>query len=226
MKSKDGQDEPTGFRIEFRLVGPMKRSTLGEKQPDREWEATNDVRYWSFCTRMQAERLGCSFAAEFPWGRARRMVAMERRFSATSYDEHCLIVAAANLDRALRKAPHKLRRTGVTEVTRRALQLLRNVYEHWDKLRACYRRGNTRSGAALKLSKAFPGVEPWTLIFHPDKDDLLIAGLVSVRSLIKDLRTLEARALWEQRRLRRLGRHVAKEAPNPSEVPSKSVQRA
>jgi hypothetical protein len=93
VKSKEGQDEQEGFRVEFKIVGPIKRSTLGEKHPDYEWEATNDVRYWSFCTRMQAERLERSFVAEFPWSGAGRAVVMERRFSTTSYDEHCLAIS-------------------------------------------------------------------------------------------------------------------------------------
>jgi hypothetical protein len=176
-----GDDSPSGLRFEFRIVGPIKRSTLGEKYPDREWEATNDVRYWSFCSRIQIERLRRSFVAEMPWSNESRVVVMERRFSETSYDEHCLIVAAANLDRALRKAPRKLRRAAVSDETRRALQLLRNVYEHWDELRECYRSGSRKRGAALKLSEEYPGVEPWTLVLHPD-GDMVVAGLISVRS--------------------------------------------
>lgn len=216
MKSgeSESQERQEDFRFEARVVGPIQRSTLEEKHPDREWEATNDVRYWSYCTRMQAERLGRSFSLELPWNRSQRTVVMERRFSTTSYDEHCLVVAASNLDRALRRAPRTLRQAGVTDQTRRGLQLLRNVYEHWDELRACYRQGNTKSGAALKFSKEFPGVEPWTLVFDPDEGDIVIAGLVSVLSLVRDLRNLEARALWEQRRLRRLGKHVAQESPS------------
>ena len=214
MDSTKRKDEQPSFRVEFKIVGPIKRSTLEEAHPDREWETTNDLRYWSFCTRMQAGRLLRSLTAEMPWSSDGRRIVMERRFSETSYDEHCLVGAATNLDRALRRTHRKLRQTAITEETRRTLQLLRNVYEHWDELRACYRRGNAKRGAALKLSQEFPGVEPWSLVFHPDTGDVVIAGLVSVHSLVKDLRTLEARALWEQRRLRRLGRHVAQESPN------------
>jgi hypothetical protein len=214
MDANKEEDEQSGFRLEVRIVGPIKRSTLEEKHPDREWETTNDVRYWSYCTLAQAGRLVRSFAAEMPWNSSGRRIVMERRFSETSYDEHCLVVAATNLDRALRRAHRKLRQTAITDVTRRALQLLRNVYEHWDELRASYRQGNAKQGAALKLSQEFPGVEPWSLVFNPDDGDVAIAGLISLRSLVKDLRTLEARTLWELRRLRRLGRHVAQESPN------------
>lgn len=207
----NGDDSSSGMRIKLRIVGPIKRSTLAEKQPDREWEATNDVRYWSFCSRIQVERLRRSFVAEMPWSSVTRVIVMERRFSETSYDEHCLVVAAANLNRALRRAPRKLRQATVSDETRRALQLLRDVYEHWDVLRKCYRDGNRKSGAALNLSEEYPGVEPWTLTLHPD-GDIVVAGLISVRALIKDLRALEARAIWEQRRLRRLGKHLEQEA--------------
>jgi hypothetical protein len=214
MKSKESTDEQSGYRVEFRIVGPIKRSTLATNYVDREWEATSDVRYWAFCTRKQAGRLLLSFAAEMPWRHDGRRIVQERRFSETSYDEHCLAVAATNLHRALRRAPRKFRQAAITEETRRALQLLRDVYEHWDALRICYRQGNTKRGAALKLSQEFPGVEPWTLVFNPDDGSVVVAGIVSVQSLIADLRVLEARALWEQRRLRRLGRHVEQEPPN------------
>jgi hypothetical protein len=214
MEKKDSDDERPGLSLELRIVGPIKRSTLEEKYPDREWETTSDVRYWAFCARTQAARLCRSFSAEMPWSSTGRRIVIERRFSETSYDEHCLAVAAANLDRALRRAPRKLRQTALKDETRRAVQLLRNVYEHWDELRACYRQGNAKKGAALRISKEFPGVEPWTLVFQPDDGDLVMAGLISIRSLVRDLRTLEARALWEQRRLQCLGRHLANEAPN------------
>lgn len=207
-------ESPPGLRLVFTIVGPIKRSTLETKHPRREWEAVSDVRNWAFCTRLQAERLRTSATAEMPWQSGHRVILTERRFATTSYDEHCLIVAAANLKRALQRAPRELMRTPFSQDTRRALELLRNVYEHWDELRQCYRDGGALRGAALKLAKDYPGVEPWSLTLQQD-GDILVAGLVSLRSLNRDLRALEARALWRLRLLRRQGKHVAEEAPNP-----------
>jgi len=98
------------FEFKFKIVGPLKRSTLEAGHPDPEWEALTDVVHWSFCSRLQAERLGKSFLAEVPWWSG--LFAFQRkRFSTTSYDEHCLMVATGNLDRAMHKGAKYLRET-------------------------------------------------------------------------------------------------------------------
>lgn len=210
-----------GSWVQLKLAGAVKRSTLETSQPDPEWEAVSDVRNWSWCCRLQAERLRSSFRAEFPWSsKPRQDLSQERRFATTSYDVHCFLVAAANLDRALQRSPKALRRSPLSKQSRRAILLLRNIYEHWDELRRSYRAGGPKTGAALKLSKEFPAAEPWTLQYYTEntgahrKGDIVVAGVVSLDSLKQDLRKLEARSLWRLRELRRQGRHVAAPTPN------------
>ncbi len=205
-----------GSKVQMKMVGPLKRSTFEKNQPDPEWESVSDVRHWSWCCRVQLDRLRTSFLAEFPWRSVRKHdVPQERRFSTTSYDEHCLFVAAANLDRALERGPKELRRVPDLRKMRRVLWLLRNVYEHWDEIRRAYRAGGSQSEAVAKLFGEFPEAEPWTLEYHTDdqhgnrKGDIVVAGVVSLDSLTSGLRRLEARALWRLRELRRQGRHRA-----------------
>src|ERR1044071_4215746 len=125
--------------VEFEIVGPLKRSTLETGHPDPEWEALTDILNWSWCSRLQADRLKCSFLQEAPWGRP--YVHQRKRFATTSYDEHCFMVATGNLDRALRRGAKYLRGTPLPKQMLRTLWLLRNVYEHWDGARASYRKG-------------------------------------------------------------------------------------
>jgi len=122
-------------------------------------------------------------------------------------------VAATNLDRALGQAQEYIGDGGIPSETRRALRLLRNIYEHWDELREAFRTGGQADrGAAKKLAEEFPEAEPWSIELEPT-GDIKLAGLVSLNGLHKALRGLEARARWRQRALKREGRHKAKEQP-------------
>jgi len=202
------------FEVEFQFVGPLKRSTLETGHPDPEWEALGDVLYWSFSSRLQADRLRRSFLAELSWW-AGLYVFRRKRFSTTSYDEHCLMVATGNLDRALHRGAKYLRRTPLPTRTLRILRLLRNVYEHWDANRVGFRKGVPRKAqAAKKLAEEFPDAEPWSLSYH--EGDILLAGIVSLRSLKNELRKIEAAIHWQQRRLCHEGRHQARESATPA----------
>jgi hypothetical protein len=199
--------------IRLELVGPLKRTTLEKGYVDPEWQALGDLVYWSWCCRLQAVRLRASLLAEFgAWGMGRK-VASERRFSSTSYDEHAIAVAATNLDRALSQAEEYVGDWGIPSETLRALRLLRNIYEHWDELREAFRTGGQADrGAAKRLAEEFPEAEPWSIELEPG-GDIKVAGLISLKALKKALRGLEARARWNQRALRREGRHKATEQP-------------
>jgi hypothetical protein len=201
------------IRLEGRIVGPIRRSTLGTDHPDPEWQSVGDVLYWSFCCRLQATRLAQSFMSEFPFGK-RLYTFQRKRFATTSFDEHNLVIAAGNLGKALDRAPKFLRRV-LPKQTLRALQLLRNIYEHWEDMRAAFRKsGPAKTDAALNLVKEFPEAEPWTIAIHPD-GNIDLANVVFLSSLSLNLRRLEASAHWRQRQLRREGRHKASELRKP-----------
>ena len=207
------------MRVTFEIVGPLTRSTLECDHPDPQWERLSDAQYWCECTRRQAGRFERSVHAELR--RRPGLLAFARRsFAATSFDEHCLLVTGRNLERAL----CRLKRKDLDQAPQiggsQALKFLRNVYEHWDALRSAYRQGRT-TGAAQKLIGEFPEAEPWTFQLYPD-GDIVLAKVVSLRKLIKDVRSLEARVWWKLRDLQRQGRHQASnQAPNPAVADSK-----
>jgi hypothetical protein len=194
-----------GLSVTLQVVGPMKRSTFQKEAPDPVHQAIQDLLHWSWSTRLQLARLGRSIQREFEtWGRRPR-VRSRRAFSKTSYDEHLVFVAAANLQRALDAAPRAVRSDlKLTRKSGRALRLLRDVYEHWDQLRREFRNsdGPVR-GAAAKLIKEFPGDDPWSFTFHLATGEIGFANVVSAKDLLRELRLLEARLLRHERRRQR-----------------------
>ncbi len=207
---KEDCDSYPSLVLQFQIVGPIKSSTLELDHPDPEWQGLSDLLYWSYCCRLQAVRLQRSFIAQFPVG-GRLYTSQRKLFMATSFDEHSFFVAAGNLVKALDRAPKMLRTQHLSKETTRALLLLRNIYEHWENMRIAFRKGGPEKiAAAQDLTREFPGAEPWAIAFHPD-GDIVLAELVSLKKLVRDLRTLEASAHRRQRQLRREGRDQAGE---------------
>lgn len=208
--------------VTFKIVGPMKRSTLGRESVEPVERATNDILHWSWSTRLQVERLRASLASEFETWNAKPRVRSRRGFSRTSYDEHLVFVAAANLSRALDCAPRPLRKAATLGLTAaRALRLLRDVYEHWDQLRAQVAGHRAAdSGAAARLGREFPGAEPWSLTFDIQTGDIVLANLVDVKQFVADLRRLEAAVLRSERK-----RERAKRPSNIGFQPTAAAER-
>lgn len=222
-KNEVNASKPTdGLTVRFKISGSLKRSTLERDHPDPEWERLTDAQWWTFCTRLQAERLGDSLRSEFPIGSTLYWIS-RKLFATTSYDLHCLLVAGGNLERAIQRLKNRdLDGFRPIRRSRRALQLLRNVHEHWDELRRGYRHGQL-TGAARKLEVEYPGAEPWCLAIQPD-GDVVVANTISLQTLNRDLRTFEARIWWELRALRRSGRNKASKLP-PNQAPAPAGSR-
>jgi len=189
------------LRVTFRLAGPIKRSTFQRQPPDPIEEALGDVLHWSWSTRLQATRLKRDVSEELTaWGTRRRSQA-RRAFSATSCDEHLLLVCAANLHRALDRVPKAWRhQLSIPKQSRRGLWLLRNIYEHWDEIRRHFRTGtNDPKGTIQKLRKEFPAADPWSFTIHHESGEVVLADVVAMRTLVRELRELEARVLRLER---------------------------
>lgn len=187
--------------VTLQVVGPMRRSTFQKEAPDQVEQAIQDLLHWSWSTRLQIGRLSRSIRNEFVAAGSRPRVRIRRACSRTSYDEHLVFVAAANLQRALDAVPRALRPdVQMAKVPRRALRLLRDVYEHWDQLRREF-RNNHRAvrGAAGKLAKEFPGADPWSFTFELATGDIVFSNVVVAKDLIRELRLLEARLLRRER---------------------------
>ena len=191
-------------QVTLKIAGPMKRSTFQQQSPDPIEEAVNDLLHWSWSTRLQIDRLTQAVRAEFKAMGWRHGVKRRRRFSNTSYDEHILLVAAANLDRAIRKVPKAIHReVTLPESPRRALWLLRNIYEHWDELGRLYRGGSgALRGAALKLKTEFPKADPWSFTIDPMTGEIVLADVIPLTPLAVELKALETRTLRLERKFR------------------------
>lgn len=193
------------IEVKFQIIGPIKRSTFDHKNADLESEAIEDLFHWLWSTRLQITRFRHSLVSEFDYLCKGSSLKARRRFSATSYDEHILLVAAANLDRSLKKAqkfvPRKLK---LPEQHQRALYLLRNIYEHWDQLRKEYRQPKgPLQGSALRLKQEFPNAVPWSISFDPNTGEITIANTVPLKPFNDALRQLEAKLLHFQRQYRK-----------------------
>lgn len=199
--SESDTKSPDTVRFTFRFVGPFKRSTLERGPVDRVEETLTDVFHWSWATRMQVDRLRYDVRTELEAWSCKRAHAARRAFSTTSADEQLLLVCAANLERALGRLPKKCREElQVSKQSRRALWLLRNIYEHWDELRRHFRGGtDDAKGTVAKLRKEFPAADPWSFTIDPERDEIILADIVALWSFVKELRELEARVLRLER---------------------------
>lgn len=201
MASKNDKDDSKLVKVRLRFVGPLKRSTFQKKAPDSKEEIFKDLLHWSWSVRLQIERLSRDIPQELnPWC-SETHYKLRRNFSKTSCDEHLLLVVATNLDRALNRLSKKDSRTlKISDDSRRALRLLRNVYEHWDIFRGQLRKDEEEfDGALAKLRSEFPDADPWSITIDRENDDLIIADVIALKPLVKELRRLEARILRLER---------------------------
>lgn len=199
--------------ITLTVTGPIKRSTFQKDAVlDPVDEAIRDILHWCWCTRLQAGRFGQSWRRAFGAMSGRPRLRSQRLRYTASYDEHMFLVAAANLDKALSAAPEAIQpTTQLAEQPRRALKLLRNIYEHWDELRRKYRSGDLDRSAA-DLRREFPNADPWSSTFDAETGEvLLVADVVEVKPLLLDTRKLEAKLLRIQRTRARNARQRAAE---------------
>lgn len=175
------------FTVTFRSVGPVTRTTVGEGKPDPEEEALGDLLHWIWIWHLQVGRLHESTLRATGTGTP---LESRRASSRTSYEEHILSVAGWNLARALNRAQPYLSHAAISEKTGQALELLRNLYEHWDEQRVAFQTNDIpKKRSAKKLTELFPEGRPWTLVFT--NDDLLLGGVVGIGELSEALVPIE-----------------------------------
>lgn len=188
--SNEELDPRESFTVTFEIVGPITVSTLDEKDPDPREAVLEDLSHWTWSCKLQIRRFFKSFEAtqkpEFKSDLNRR-----RRFSRLSYDKHMVLVAAANLNRALKEASTVTPDLKLTEDLRVALVRLRDVYEHWNEHRTSFRQaGRPKSRAGKNLHEEFPSAAPWSFEWHPG-GDVVVAGVVSLRAFLGELEILD-----------------------------------
>jgi hypothetical protein len=187
--------------VTFKLIGPLKRSTIGSADPDPAKQALDDALFWLWSSRLQMTRLRGSFLRELP-RKGVPPLASRRRFARTSYDEHSLLVAACNLDRAFARAHKIFPSLQLSASTRRALRLLRNIYEHWEEHRDAFRKSSRpKSNSGEQFLKEFPTGDPWSFTFDPKSGNIVLADVVSLKEFRSDLRKLEAKLSFLEKTL-------------------------
>ena len=112
-------------------------------------------------------------------------------------------VAGGNLHKALQRVKRSVKPIiQMSRRTHRTLWLLRNHYEHWDELQAAYRKDPKQlPPAGVKLKREFPDADPWSFTFDPSNGDILLAGVVSLNSLVADLKKLDRDLVRFRRKL-------------------------
>jgi hypothetical protein len=129
-----------------------------------------DVRHWLWTCQLQVERLisdeahiveALTGATDVTASHA--SLARGRAFSQTAADEHFLVVAGAHVVTALRSAAPLSAELVLRADVADALEVLRNLLEHWDEQRADFSNqviDKRRSG--LTYEQKWPGGTPWS----------------------------------------------------------------
>jgi len=176
-------------RLTFRGVGPITRSTLPDSTAEPRHVALTDVLHWLWATRTQIRRF--SFGLKTERGYFPNELEQRRSFSTTSLDEHLLLVVAGQFERSVEVAHGYFSSLTISADLKIALRHLRNIYEHWEEQREAFRGSGTakvRSGKTFE--QHFPGGQPWSVDIYPGRD-VVVAKVVSLRSLVRELRKVE-----------------------------------
>ena len=122
---------------------------------------------WIWGCQTQLERFALSVDSELQilsdeetTDRARRQA-----WALTRFDQHLLLVAANNLAKAMTKYPDVASEIDELPDPNGALELLRNVHEHWDETRDAFRGEAPMRRSGKRFSESFPGASPWSMVF-------------------------------------------------------------
>jgi len=58
-------------------------------------------------------------------------------------------------------------------------------------------------GTIAKLRKEFPAADPWSFTIDHESNEIVLADVVALRTLLKELRTLQARVMRLERSRKR-----------------------
>lgn len=202
------EEERRTFTVTFRAVGPIRRATVGEGDPEPRLDRLLDLLRWTWGCRMQVRRLKKSLHAD--WFGANSLTRLEKtkRVCISEFDEHLLAVAIGNLAKAQGMARRYYKHLSFSKELLQSLTCLRDVYEHWEQHRRAYRgKERPKTKAAYDLAKRFPEAQPWTVDFDWENGDFVLAGLVSIKRLEGELKSFYQALIGEWKQL---------EAANPA----------
>lgn len=154
-----------------------------DKMSTQKTETINDLLHWIWSWKLQYMRFKESNEKEWSLNQDINEIEKLKTFSATSFDEHILIVTTLHVITAIDELNYELESIPELEKSK-ALKYLRNIYEHWNTARK-----KQEGGSLKKLQKEFPCAKPFSLTFT--NNDCLLAGEVSLKSLVEEIDKLE-----------------------------------
>lgn len=155
--------------------------------------AVKDLLHWVWSCQLQIARFTQDLTTE--WNEAvaaETDVEARKRFSKTTFDEHMVFVAARHVLRAVEQVGEAgLQEQLPDENLTRAIELLRNIREHWDEQRERFSDPDAeleRSGK--RFAELYPDANPWSSTITA-KGYLKLGDVVSVDELMDALNRLE-----------------------------------
>ncbi|HEX5760449.1 MAG TPA: hypothetical protein VF121_14775 [Thermoanaerobaculia bacterium] len=187
--------KPPVQRVQFtvKLEPPLLRQIIDDSPRPRREVALEHLWLWLNATLTHLFRFRRSLRREFRLastsGPTQRLVSQRVRI-----DEHMLLAAAANLQKATALFANDLPGLSLPPELADLLKNLRNVYEHWEDYMPHVATVALPKGSGPKLKAAHPEAHFWAIEIWPD--DVKLACVLSLREL--------------QQHLRRLGRDLRK----------------
>jgi hypothetical protein len=161
--------------------------------------------YWIWSCRLQIKRLGNSTLAE--WDSSYK-TAIERRrvFSATSYDQHLVLVAGRNLLKSLEIVERHFPELSLEIREGALIKHLRNMHEHWEDHQASslgIEIPASRAKQTINTQKEVErlGAKAWSIRYGPEGP--VLGDVIILRDFIQRLEELEYSLLRQESKLER-----------------------
>ncbi len=150
-------------------------------------QVLDELLHWIWSWHLQLKRLADSTRLD---GSGATDIDRRRSFSATSLDQHVLLVVGRNLIRAYEAAQPNLISFGHTQQNTEKLVLLRNLYEHWNEQQPTFRPGGPEKKLSGKVfSNKYPTNNPWSITYA--SNDWLIGGVLPLNEVTLEFTALE-----------------------------------
>jgi hypothetical protein len=165
---------------------PVHRQTSSTEDSGPFWERSDDLLHWIWSWNVQVSRLKESTSVD---GQGTTPTERRRAYSRTSLDEHLLVVVGGHVVTSLRRFG-EVHLDLLDPDHLQALQLLRNLYEHWDEQRDTFRKPDVpRVKSGKTFSEKFPEGRPYSITYA--SNDWILGGVVPISVISLALAEIE-----------------------------------